>query len=626
MYNISQVLGIAIIHSLWQGLLIYCVLKTVFVCAPSMSSVKKHNLAIAAMSAMVAWFGYTLYTEIHDYNWINSGTFRPAQMASYLNLPMGTLPRASFYETVARYLPFICAVYVAGLIINIAKLGWEWNKISRVKQTLISAVQMQQFINTFSKKLDIRKHIQLKFSELIDVPCVIGYLKPLIILPVSLSVHLSACEIESILLHELSHIKRNDYLVNIIQQFVTIILFFNPFTLLINRIIILERENGCDDLVVEKTRRPLIYARALLKLEEARRHNLQLALAATGKNFHLLNRIERIMKTEKNISGIRHLLIPVLLLAGGISCIAWFNPKMTAGNENPQKLKITAVHHSAAIANFGAVEPQNNDSKVLNIVDSASYRPLADTTKHPRKVAVIEKQDTLKEFAPADSLNEDDEPDSLVEFRATPDWNRQVKLLRKQSELIRKQFSGPQWKAQMKAIEKQSEEMRKQFNSPAWKNQMQAMRKQTEEMTRHFKGVEWKNQMAAIRKQSEELKKQFEKPEWKNQMLAMQKQSEEMRKQGEEMRKQFDSPEWKQQVEEIRKQGEEIQKQFNSPEWRQQLEEIRKQGEEIQKQFNTSEWKNMMKEQRWNWKDSVNGVHIYSPVKKLKKKKVIQEN
>ena len=85
-------------------------------------------------------------------------------------------------------------------------------------------------------------------------------------------------------------------------------LFFNPFAQLINRIINQERENGCDDLVVEKTGKPLIYAQALLKLEETQGIQFQLALAATGKKYHLLNRIERIMKTKKPIGNVRHLL------------------------------------------------------------------------------------------------------------------------------------------------------------------------------------------------------------------------------------------------------------------------------------------------------------------------------
>ena len=481
---------------------------------------------------------------------------------------------------------------------------------------------MQQFINKFSQKLDLSERIQIKFSELINVPCVIGYLKPIIILPVSLSVHLSACEIESILLHELSHIKRNDYLVNIVQQFITIILFFNPFTQLINRIINHERENGCDDLVVEKTRRPLIYARALLKLEEARKHNLQLALAATGKNFHLLNRIERIMKTNKNIGGFRNLLIPVLLLAGGISCIAWFNPKMAEARATVKKAKLAVIHNSATTVASGVscqVSPLNNgDVKLAPVTDTTGYKPLADTTKYKDTVTAKSTQDTVKE-----AYNDDFDygvPDSVRKLYSGREWRGRI-------DAMRKHFDSPEWRKQMEAIRRQSEAIRRQFDSPQWKKQVlamqkqgEAMRRQGEEMQKKFNSAAWKEQMKAIQKQSEEMRRQFDSPQRKNQVLAMQRQAEDIRRQGEEISKQFNSPEWKEQMDNMRKQGEEMKKHFDSPEWKEQMENIRKQGEEMRKEFNSPEWKNSFKGGDWTFSDSTNGVKIYHPVKKAKKK------
>ena len=109
---------------------------------------------------------------------------------------------------------------------------------------------------------------------MVDVPCMMGYFKPVILLPFTLSTYLSAEEVEAILLHELAHIKRGDYLVNLLQQVIGILLFFNPCMLLINKIINEERENCCDDLVVEATASPLIYAKALFKLEQTRENTL----------------------------------------------------------------------------------------------------------------------------------------------------------------------------------------------------------------------------------------------------------------------------------------------------------------------------------------------------------------
>jgi len=621
LYNVSQVLGLSIIHSLWQGMLVYFVLRIVFAGAPSLSSVKRYNLAIFAMLSVTACFFYTLFAEIQTYNWVSVRPVHPGSL-----LPLGGLPANSpfapgFYARVSEYMPYICALYFAGLLANMVKLGWEWNKIRRIKQALICAEQMQQFINSFSKKLNITKHIQLKFSEMVDVPCVIGCLKPLILLPVSLSVHLSACEIEAILLHELSHIKRNDYLVNLLQQALSVMLFFNPFILLINRVINSERENSCDDLVVEKTGKPLIYAKALLKLEEARAHDLQLALAVTGKRFHLLTRIERIMKTQKQIGNVRHLLIAILLFAGAAGSIAWFNPSY--GKITPLK-----VSGSATPVNVTGALPTDSNQNV----------PISDTVKHKHKGKTTAKNSTgykkhtysQKELSPAEKKEffkkhpdfDSTSFDSMAKLYNSPEWRTQMEAMRKQGEEMRKKFNSPEWKNEMLAMRKQGEEMRKKFDSPEWKAEMENMKKQGEEMRKKFDSPEWKAEMENMKKQGEEMRKKFDSPEWKAEM-------ENMKKQGEEMRKKFDSPEWKAEMENMKKQGEMMRKKFNSPEWKHQMENMKKQGELMRKKFNSPEWKaemelmkkqgelwnKTMKDQKWILKDSVGGAKTDAPEK-----------
>ncbi|BAU56087.1 M56 family metallopeptidase [Mucilaginibacter gotjawali] len=617
LYNISQVFGTTIIHSLWQGMLVYFLLRMVFAAAPALSAVKKYNLAIVSLALVSLLFIYTLLVEIHSYSWLNAGPVNFARLLPSFKLAYYTPVKPSFFVSLAVYMPYICTAYFAGLLVNIFKLAFEWNKIRQIKRSVIPAEQMQQFITKFSKRLDISKPVQLKFSQLVDVPCIIGCFKPLILLPVSIATQLSACEIEAILLHELSHIKRNDYLVNIAQQVITILLFFNPFAHLVNRIIHQERENSCDDLVIEKTRKPLIYARALLKLEETRVSSLPLALAATGKKYHLLNRIERIMKTNKPIGNIRHLVIVMFLLAGSLGSLAWFNPKTAVAATRRNE-----AHQLIAKSNFVI------DTTKQAVINTDANRNLfdSDTIKHPRKGKTTVKG--KKGDAMADSVME--EADS--NFYSGTAWRQQMEIFRKQRGEIRKQFNSPEWKAQMDAMKKQGEQMKKQFNKPEWKAQMLAMKKQGEEMKKQFDSPEWKAQTDAMKKQGEQMKKQFDSPEWKAQMDAMKKQGEQMKKQfdspewkaqqeqwkkqAEDLKKQFNSPKWKAQMDAFKKQGEEMRKKFDSPEWKKQMEDIKKQGEEWRKKFNSPEWKKAMKDKKWKLRDTVGGVEIYEPAKK----------
>jgi len=622
LFNIGQVLGITIIHSLWQGLLAWFVLRIIFISAPSLSPAKKYNLAVAAMLCVFVCFVYTLYAEVDDFSWVTLKPGNVLPVLPYLNLAGNTrleIPNQTIYHVVSAYLPYLSALYIAGLLINLLKFAGEWDKIRQIKQSVLPAGQMQQFINTFSKKLDITKYIQLKFSDMIDVPCITGYFKPIIFLPVSLATYLSACEIEAILLHELAHIKRNDYLVNLLQQVIGMVLFFNPFVHLTNRVINQERENGCDDLVVEKTSKPLIYARALLKLEESRASNLKLALAATGKKYHLLNRIERIMKTKKPIGNVRHLSLAIFLLIGSLGSIAWFNPK-AADAKSPIKTAKQGIAHNLTAVPASSDTAKASESASLK---DARYELVNDTTKrkHKGKIVVTDKHGRKKEYGSIDSL--------------PPELKSQFEAIRKQGEEMRKKFESPEWKAQMDAMKKQGEEMRKKFDSPEWRAQMDSIKKQGQAMRKKFESSEWKNQMLAMKRQGEEMRKKFNSPEWKKSMEDMKKQGEEMRKkfdspewrksmedikkEGEEMRKKFDSPEWKKSMEDMKKQGEEMRKKFNSPEWRKSMEDMKKQGEEMRKKFEGPEWKaqmellkkqskeieKSMKGWKWDWNDSL---------------------
>ena len=158
----------------------------------------------------------------------------------------------------------------------------------------------------------------------------LGTLKPVILLPIATINHLTSGQLEAILLHELAHIKRQDYLLNMLQTAGETILFFNPFVWLISRIIRRQREDCCDDLVVANTASPLQYAQALAILEQGRSNDQQLALAATGNRKHLLNRIKRIMVMKKDSPGYGQLSILLLsfITLAIIVAICTFTPSI----------------------------------------------------------------------------------------------------------------------------------------------------------------------------------------------------------------------------------------------------------------------------------------------------------
>ena len=116
--------------------------------------------------------------------------------------------------------------------------------------------------------MGIKKDVRMWFSDLVDTPLTIGFWKPVILLPVAAINHLSLQQAEAIILHELNHIKRNDYFINFLIACMDIILFFNPFVRVLTNIIKSERENSCDDMVLQFRYDAGHYASALLLLEK----------------------------------------------------------------------------------------------------------------------------------------------------------------------------------------------------------------------------------------------------------------------------------------------------------------------------------------------------------------------
>ena len=144
-----------------------------------------------------------------------------------------------------------------------------------------------------SRRLHIARPVRLLRSTLVDVPTVIGWLKPVILLPATALSGLNPHQLEAILAHELAHIRRHDYLVNLLQTVVETLLFYHPAVWWLSRRIRAERENCCDDLAVSLCGDPVTYARALADLEGLRNPTRRFVMAADGGS--LVQRVRRLL-------------------------------------------------------------------------------------------------------------------------------------------------------------------------------------------------------------------------------------------------------------------------------------------------------------------------------------------
>jgi hypothetical protein len=150
-------------------------------------------------------------------------------------------------------------------------------------------------VQKLAHNLNIKKKVQLLESGLVNIPMVIGFLKPVILIPFGLLAKLPPEQVEIILLHELAHIRRGDYCINLVQNIVETLFFFNPFLLWISALLREERENCCDDLAVCRTQNKTLLINALIFFQENTMHTgARLSMGFGKTKGQLLNRVKRV--------------------------------------------------------------------------------------------------------------------------------------------------------------------------------------------------------------------------------------------------------------------------------------------------------------------------------------------
>ena len=244
---------------------------------------------------------------------------QPSPLADAVSWDPGTI------ESFVPWMPLVVFVWMCGVLLLSLRLatGWLWVQAMKRHRATPAADTWQQTARKLARQLHIGRPVRLLESGAVGVPTVIGWLRPVVLLPISALAALSPRQVEAILAHELAHIRRHDYLVNLLQTLVETLLFYHPAVWWLSRRIRAERENCCDDLAVSLCGDPYAYAKALADLEELRGTSGRLVLAATGGS--LLQRVRRLVGAPSHAgrgpgwaAGIAALLLMTGVAAGAI--------------------------------------------------------------------------------------------------------------------------------------------------------------------------------------------------------------------------------------------------------------------------------------------------------------------
>jgi bla regulator protein blaR1 len=405
-----------LLHSLWQGLVLALIAGVVMVMTKKASSALRYNLLCTLLLLFLATSAYTFYAQLHQ---------NAVAIPAINHTPAATTsetagnPAATATSTTAHTLQngidnlveyfnaHAAVVVVIWFIVFMARFvkvlsGLVYAQRVRHYQTNPAPADWQQRLAQLLHKLRISRPVSLLESAVIKIPMVVGVLKPVVLVPVGMLTHISPDQVESILIHELAHIRRQDYLFNMIQHLVDTLFFFNPALVWVSSLIRGERENCCDDIAINETRSRRQLISALVSFHEYTQSSSRFALQFAGKENQVVKRVKRIVhkKNHSLNAGERIVLMSsILVLSAAFVTTRSNRPEPSSA---PAAVSIRPATPTPAVQVTTTApkktRPAPSTIKVISPVPAQrDTTPVADTTDDPFAHISVDKLIECKE-------------------------------------------------------------------------------------------------------------------------------------------------------------------------------------------------------------------------------------
>jgi beta-lactamase regulating signal transducer with metallopeptidase domain len=331
-----------LIHSIWEGLFFALLTGLTLIATKKLHpSTRYRILSIHFLLFIIAIIG----TFIYQWNYVGQ-TIDSHERIILTNLAStpGQVPaiyqtqNSNLLNTIADFLSdhtsTLLAVWFMIFLVKSIKVvsSLAYLHHLRTHRSYEADQYWKDKITGLAKRLGIKRKVLLLESELIKIPAVFGHLKPVIFIPLGILANLPPEQAEAILLHELAHIRRRDYLFNLVQNIAETVFFFNPALLWLSSLIREEREHCCDDIAIAETNDRKQFIKALIRFREIYSgDNLNYVTAFPGTRHSFVNRITRIaMKKNKSLQPAENIFLAVSLVVIGTLIMAFCRPKETA--------------------------------------------------------------------------------------------------------------------------------------------------------------------------------------------------------------------------------------------------------------------------------------------------------
>ncbi|MDO9373880.1 MAG: M56 family metallopeptidase [Ferruginibacter sp.] len=418
-----KAISYTLVHSLWQGMILGLVAGAIILLTRSKKPSTRYNALAASLVGFTAATIATFWTQL------GSLATKSIQAVEVTNIPTATYAGAELHPvagstnfldqvlyTFNSYADWLVLGWMTIILLKSIQLTAGLVQAHKLKSSQVNAVSeyWNEKLVQLGRQMALHKVVCLLESRRVQVPAVIGFMKPVILIPAGLLSQLSPAEVEAILLHELAHIRRKDYLVNILQHFVEIIFFFNPAVRWVSGLIKAERENCCDEIAVSQTNSKNNYISALVAFHEKAQQQLPTFIPAfAGEKNHLLNRVKRIIyNNNKTLNNMEK-----KILAAGVILTSLFFVAFTSREQQPVKSPSTEIADQSTTA-AAALPPQDLVAELRIATDTLPDKVqkglsgTINTTVNGKKYKIVTKNNEVLDLyvndqqIPGDKISE----------------------------------------------------------------------------------------------------------------------------------------------------------------------------------------------------------------------------
>lgn len=379
---IIQAICRTLLHSLWQGLLAATAAGIIILLTQKTKAAIRYNLLSLILVSLVACSFITflkqpgvLHTSAPESIIHSSFLQQFQQTTGTVNAYWLSSGSEKFYTPLIyyadKYAGWITGLWMLFFVLHLLRTCAGLHYIHRIRNYQVTdpGNEWKQRLLRMKHHLGIGKAVAFMESGLVKVPVAVGFLKPMVLIPIGMISLLPAEQVETILMHELAHIRRKDFIINLLQRFTEAFFFYNPFIAWISARIREEREACCDDIVMEHTTDNRSYLEALVSFRELGAPAYGHAMAL-GRNNNLLHRVKRMITQEnKKLNAMEKLtLILVLMAFGALSFIpAGKRAGMKKDNTGRQVISKPETTKQISVAvqgnnNWGYQTHQTNDT------------------------------------------------------------------------------------------------------------------------------------------------------------------------------------------------------------------------------------------------------------------------